>query len=453
VVNDLGRLGLDSVDNYSGTNYPFLLPTIAREFVEDLQLTCELDDSTPIHLVSITGVGQAPAVGYVAPTVHTVDLQFGRSDGSIPIDTRSMTMTVSTWGTSTSVYTWQDGKTVIQAVINHDPAYASAYQIKDGVLDDRAIVFLPPPVTDIEVYNRTTKAYVSALSGREVKFKAGYNTQFASQTTLSGGLEKQELTISVVPGSGAGRHPACKGNYGITKLGTTRPNEVGDLLLSGKDCIVVKPLVTFSNYGATVSTGQFKIYDSCKPKCGIEDFTAAANYVTRQWNKFVALAKRFNDLRDKYHGIIGTYAAAFACMKANPIKGVVFSAKPCGLVVSINVFNPYCTTLKGGVVRAKVTDDSDVVIGTIDTTGVYTTKYENKSAITVQTAATTVDGQHSVTLFPIPGSKVSSTYIRINLASGGCSPKGKVTLELAGNLNLPFTDLKPVTFKFDLSNA
>lgn len=451
MTNDIGRLGLDSVDHYSGTNYPFVLPSVAREFVEDLQVTSELDDGTPLALVSITGVGQAAAVGYVAASSHAVDLQFGLPDGSIPIDTRTMSMSVTNWDVDTKIYTWQDQSTVVQAVINHSAAAPSAQQLFDGVLDDRAIVFLPPPVSDIQVFNRSTSSYESAIGNRQAKFKAGYNIAFDSQTTLSRGIQVQELVIDATPGSGEGRHPACPGNFGITEIGTVKPNSVGDILISGKDCIVVKPALTFSSAGAMVVPGQFRIYDSCKPRCEITDFTSAANYVTRQWNRFVALAKKFNDLRDKYHAIIGTYGDAYTCMTNNPIKGLVFSAQPNGIVVAINVFNPYCKTLESGTVKAKIVDTAGAAMGTLDPAGVFTTKYENGAALTVQTTATEADGEFSVQLYPIPGGVVSSTYIRLTLPASSAPPVGKATIAISGSLLLSFNDPQPVTFDFDLS--
>ena len=435
VLFDTGRLGVDSPD-FSGANYPFVLPTSARDFLADVQVTAIISDDSPLHLLDVAAL-DTPSPRFT----------LGTSGGDVLISSDRAVSEITQWDADTRIILWRSDWFVVQMVVTLSKITA----FTSAVLDDRAITYLPEPVLDIQVKDKAVGTYVSALQDHEVRFRGGYNvTMDPSTTTEDSGHVVSTVTIAASPGTGQGRHPACNVNAGITAIATARPDDSGNILITGKDCVVVKPVVQFTPAGAYVVPGEFKVLDDCLPPCIPKDFTDAATYVTRQWNRFVALAKRANELRDKYHGIIRSYADWYVCAAANPITGVVFKAQPCGLTVAVNVFNPHCVTLKGAAVLVKVVDSAGAELGAVAEYGIFTTKWENGTSFASATTATHFDGKYFIYLHDVPGGKISTTYIRLNLDPLACTPAGVATIELTGSYNLDFKDVKPIDVNFNL---
>jgi hypothetical protein len=348
-----GRFGVDEPQG-SGSNYPFLLGCRARDFVEDIKISTDLAFDHELLLLSVTGVGQQAGESVpIGP--HAVDLQIGDRDRQVLFDTRTWQYETNTWLGLVSIHRWQNGGTVIEAAIRHEPQLKTTYLVTDGVLDDRALFQYRQQLTGLEVLVNSSQEWVRVDSADQTRLREGYNVTFETERiTSSRGELVNQLTVDVVSGQGAGLAPSCSEQLGVTALAGATPNQIGNLTLSGSDCIGIRPWIEFGDDQATVRPGEFFIYDICEAACTCDDFSNVANYVIRSWNKFVTIAARVKELQSSYREARDLYKTLQDCARTNPLKVHTWRTGPGSIGIGVSFCNLNDACLASPVVRIQV---------------------------------------------------------------------------------------------------
>jgi hypothetical protein len=428
--NSQGRLGVDEPVG-SGSNYPFLLGTVAREFVEDLKISTDLDFGHELLLLSIDGVGQSPG-DQVPARVHGVDLQVGDRDRGVLFDTRTWQAESWTWQGPVSIHRWQQGSTVIEAAIRHSPELKTGYWIQDGVLDDRILFQYRQPVSGLEFMISATRVWQPVPLDPPPRIREGFNVTLETGRLVSDrGELVNELVLDVVPGLGAGRAPACNQQLGITALAGATPNQIGNLTLSGSDCIGIRPWIEFGEDQATVRPGEFLIYDICEPACTCDDFSNVANYVIRSWNKFVTLAARVKELQASYREARDLYVALRDCSRNQPMKVHVWRAGPESIGVGVSVCNLNDSCLAAPVIRVQVANQHGAPV--IDTApSSYTNNQVAGRQMLQKIPAGWSGGAYRTQLGELATGHKGFLFVRYRIGSEVADQSGLVQVELFG---------------------
>ncbi|GIW89579.1 MAG: hypothetical protein KatS3mg109_0011 [Pirellulaceae bacterium] len=345
----------------SGRSYPFVdgEPNGVAA-VEDLFVSTDAQPDPVLRLFSVwtprtTGVDPG-----VRPGAHEYDLELYNSAGAL-FDTRDFSIVrKSTWGTSREVVTWIEGSTVITAVFNTVNEYPGAFFLERGYLDPRVVSWRRPAIRDVLVYKNG--GYVSARrSDNRVVFREGHNCDLSvtTETAVTGELTSV-IQFDFEPGAGLGLHPGCDVELGITSIGGATPDAAGNVNLSGTDgCFAFEPKIDFiSNDVGVLNRGKFVLRDDCDVPCECEDFQAVYRYLRRTWSRYLALGRRAEAVRDRYHELREVLQEILACAEKKSLRALLWPVRDCQFAGLVGLCNPTDSALHDVELEFTLTTDS-----------------------------------------------------------------------------------------------
>jgi hypothetical protein len=220
--------------------------------------------------------------------------------------------------------------------------------------------------------------------------------------------------------------------------------------MAGDECLIARPVIEFRATGAHIVPGQFEIVDICSARCDCSDFASVANYASRIWNQWRALAKNIESSRVAYHDAKTGFEDWVACIRENPVRLAVTQAKPCGLSVTVTIVNSTTDVFAGVVVKIKVANLADEQTGEVRPGMIYSTVFVDGVAIQKSTEFTLLDGEYTVPIADIPAGRNSNVFLRYTFNEGQCNSAGNVTVSLVDPPD-SLSHVVPVVGAFDLS--
>ncbi len=156
--------------------------------------------------------------------------------------------------------------------------------------------------------------------GNKVIFRSGLNTQLsvATRSTEEAAVprSKKKIVVDVEPGSGQGYFVSCDPSQqpGIRTINKVPPNALGNVALTGQDCLWVETLIddviseesSFENtdYIALLRAGTLGLHNDCGACCDCTDYSNAYENIRSAWNSAKGIATRVEALRTDYNDLV-----------------------------------------------------------------------------------------------------------------------------------------------------
>lgn len=447
----IGRLGVDGFP-YNGRSYPFFRDTVAARFLEDIHISWQRSPLPEVHLKTAVGVGTLAYDGEFERGPHEIAFTFSDAQGEEVLRTHGMTHTSRVWCDNVKVHQWVSDEAVIQATVRHNGPLYDFYEFDQLALDPRALDFRPVHLRDVVVnYNGSNQSVIR--ENGNIRVATGYNVEFDTSSFRSDRGEKiSQLKINASPGAGLGKFPGCDANVGITQLGGVSPTPEGDLLLSGTDCLSVRPAVNFTNVSALVLDGKFHVRDGCEAPCDCGDFASVANYAIGIWNQYRVLASRISDIRDDYHELRNQILNWKSCVERNPMRLHTWRAPPCGLGVGAGICNVSDECLTGLSLNFTLDDGEGESIGSINSDYVYQTRYASGLGYNTTTPYTADGNQINIPLDDIEPGQMGFIFFRFEFPEGSCDSAGNIQAEIQGTLPDSWSAVDPISKTFNFAS-
>lgn len=345
----------------SGRNYPFIeSEPHAIAAIEDLFISTETTPEPTLRLFSVATPRTTGADPGVRAAIHPYDLQIADSQG-LRFDTRNFSYSEEQWGDNRWIAKWTAGHTSITAVFNTKNEYPGSFFVSKGYLDPRVVVWRTESVKDILLYQ--DGEYQSVLrSDRSAVFREGHNCDLqVSEDVALTGETVSVIATNFTPGSGLGFHPGCDVETGLTSIGGVLPDVSGNIILSGQDgCFAFEPKIDFSgSESGSIRRGEFEFRDDCDARCECQDFQRVYRYLRRTWVRYLAIAQRAEEIRDKYHELRDLMVAMKECAERRALRAVIWPVRECTFAALVGICNTTDEPLKDVELTFKITNISD----------------------------------------------------------------------------------------------
>lgn len=332
---------------HGGVAYPFTVRQEIGCIVLDFYLSYEDLDcglQLPFTLDWVYGLGTnvvAQPGGTPTPT-HDVDLVIKDESGTVVFDsTTAGTFTLVEWG-NRRVAEWKSDTQVARLVYRYDNRDDfDTHEVPQAELEPRTLNRLPKRVTALKVDVQSFQ--------ENVVFQNGFNTVFSTPAVVNkdGGRFISRLMLDVVPGSGAGRSPACDGVESVIKtIARVKPLPGGRFILQADECYRLQlPIGIQSQDGERVAayTGDAQnalvVMDDCVPCCTCADFVDVYRGLKAQLDKWKRTASQLEDIRNLYAENRDRWLAARACRLAHPLRLVAITEPSCKTMIGVQFCN------------------------------------------------------------------------------------------------------------------
>jgi hypothetical protein len=395
VTSSYGRRGIGVVQPQSGLDYPLVSPT--TEAQDDIRylladLYFEYDDphvydnttptAHPLRIAYLYGVGCNDNVGaypdFPAPA-HDADIVIVDAANNVIFDTTvgDIVFNSAPWGNDYIIYEWKKSYAVCRLVAyvtwpSGDTAaknYDKYIKPANAIIDERAVYKMPKRVLSVAVKNGATTS--QKYTGRFL-FVNGYNVEIAPAAPAVRNFRNETpVTFTAEAGTGRGKYTDCSeitAPAAITSINGIGPDNVGDFLLSGKDCLWVRrPTAHEQNSNnalivAPATTAQQQIGADCLPCCSCADYAATAKYMNDTSLRYKLIGARSENIRAYHENNISRWNDQRACSLARPLK-LLFLPQRCPyLDVVVMLCNPCDTCIPASTLKLKLTIDTDVTM-------------------------------------------------------------------------------------------
>lgn len=351
-----------------GSEYPLVGPSedVAGALV-DFHLAYDgTPAALPLRLARLEGVGRYYEEGSSASR-ESAGSSFGRpevlvlgGDDAVVLDTRTLPgHRTRAWG-QYLIHEWysDDVFASLAALPAADSGLAERVEPDSAVLDER---------TWRQPQRRVRRLIVDGheLSGR-VTFLGGYNTTVGTASSDLTPADEPELAaaavfesapvfLSAAPGSGLGRYPDCDtDNPPIRRVNGVRPDERGNLVITGRDCVSVYRPVDEYRPPVPVEDGPhvlgwpdvalppeatITVRDDCDPCCTCNDYERVALGMRRLWDQFKGIGQRLEAVRDDYLVMRDRMLALRDCLRNVPVSISAFASNG-----AVDIFAVFCST-------------------------------------------------------------------------------------------------------------
>lgn len=350
----------------NGTDYPFVAPTTAVQYLLGDLFLSYIDDSCdfrpPFRVVWMAGFGSSVVANPSAYTsTHARDIVIVDANDVVVFDSTLATdYSENDWGTELYVCCWQYDSNVLRLTrhtIKPDGTTLTAstpnYIAADVELDPRTYTRQPRKVTGIRVgLDLLQEPYDNVL------LQEGYNIrlQVDPEVVVDGGRRVRQIRIRAQGGDGAGLVPAClTASRYINRINATSPTDAGNFKLTTNGCYrLQRPVEVVSNTPRTVkfadpaltdeeAASALKLYNDCAPCCDCMDFVRTYEGIRRVWNRYLELGDRAETIRDQYAINIERWNNQKACRDANVPK-LILIGEPGSRVF---IGGSFCNTTTG----------------------------------------------------------------------------------------------------------
>lgn len=334
VTDASGREGIGVVQPLSGTQYPFVEPSVEiQHLLADFHLSfrdpADYDTTLepfrpPFQIAWIYGLGDVPwpAPDYAPAPIHAVDLLVRDADDRVVFDSTLADnaedpggyYTTKPWGSRFQIYEWRTSTAVCRAVVFTrwpeigEPVQRSYYDNivpTNGVLDARAVIRDPKHVTSLQILLlNLTKSF---------RMSGGYNVELTDlgDVSVPGGRRQRQIEIAAVPGSGRGQFPSCTPEDVVMRsINGSRPNAAGGFLLLADGCYWARQPITIVSESPrrsqptreiVPSAAHLQIGNDCTACCSCDDYVAAARRLNELRDDYASIGATLIDVSDQYH--------------------------------------------------------------------------------------------------------------------------------------------------------
>lgn len=345
-------IAVDQPSSGSGRTYPFYRPSddIAGLFA-DAYIAYEdnLGEYTlPFRVSWIYGFGtssNSPIGGRPTPT-HTYDLIIEDAADQVVFDsTESTTFETRDWDSRLRVVEWTS-KQVVCRVVYHtcwDPDdsenpgdYLQNLEPESALLHADTINRIHAKLR--KIYVETDNAGLVEVSGKALVLRCGYNIDIAAEdlATAEGELESTALTISAVPGAGAGRNPGCSGtDREVQLINLQAPDASGNFVIETGDCHKLEPsIASVSSNQYALNRGELVLTNDCDPRCQCWQFENVHNAIVRLDANYSYLGLNAGCTRDVYVENRTRWIEAGVSRLANPLRLAIMSGPLCQIEIA-----------------------------------------------------------------------------------------------------------------------
>jgi hypothetical protein len=324
--------------NPRGSNYPFVDPSPdVAHILADAYLAYDRETALPLRITRLTGFSAA----FLGDDVRC-DVVVRDAVDAVVFDSTTATRYHSVlFGPRLKIHEWYTATAVLR-VVQHTafPDAQSVVAIPDpivpqnGVLDARVGTVLPTRVLSFR-----DQGSGLVVTG-DVVFANGYNTTMTVTEATRGARLITQLTWAAEPASGLGRYPGCaEPDLVMRTINRINPNEDGDFQLGAAGCYWVRQPTTLTGHPqvslplpATLHLGS-----DCGPCCECDDFVRVQKGILRTWNRFVAIGRNAEDVRDVFGDIVDRWQQEKECVEARIVTATLapFGDEYVEVVVSI----------------------------------------------------------------------------------------------------------------------
>lgn len=333
-----------SVDQRTGTHYPFIQPTDDIQFlVGDVCLVYadpECGLTPPFRIKQLTGLG--PAEG--TPTVQIVD-----AEDEIVFDSDDAILSDVTWAPDKRILEWAnvDDRTVCRLVVftqwsPRQPEYEwpDDFQPVSAVLDPRVLVRRPESVVELIV--ETADGDFSIKDDTQPIFAPGYNMVItpSANTVVDGGERGASFTFECIPGAGLGKYPGCAPEELVRRLNGVGPSVTGDLAFIAEQCYRTELVVdTIGEDTVSVVPGTVRISTGCTPCATCDQFKAVYEAIRRMRIKFDSIRLRQENAMEQQSANVGRWNTSISCRQATALRLTVAAMPGCRVAVGAALCN------------------------------------------------------------------------------------------------------------------
>jgi hypothetical protein len=261
---------------------------------------------------------------------HDVDLVIMDANDRIAFDSTAATIAMDKeWGGRLHVYSWETAKARVHAVLHTKwnaladdlapPRYYERHIIPvRATLDNRVIQRQPKRVKSFSVV-------LTTLKKTGVDWIEGYNMSIVHDgEVVRGSRVAQSITMSAVPGAGAGIYPGCPPQpLYVTQINNVGPTDKGDFYLAAEQCYWARQpttVISESPRRTAPTTAMLQLGNDCIPCCPCEDFVALAEYMNRERETYWQIGRKVETTRDLYHDVRNRWKDQKCCYEKRALR-------------------------------------------------------------------------------------------------------------------------------------
>lgn len=370
-----GRGGIGVVQPQSGLDYPLVAPSDdVRYLLADFYLayddpgfyrSAETTRKHPLRIKWLYGVGCEPASSpsWAPAPIHAADILIVDTDNNTVFDSTQPVpaggdpeyrrFIKRNWGPDYDIYEWIGNDAVCRLVIHK--TWPPAFEISpknwpihlvpiNAVLDERAVYKIPRRLRSLAVVSEDVEIGKVARIG--VTFVAGNNMILESaDSTARGQRQNTNVTLTAEPGAGTGKYEDCPDSptQPIYRLNGATPNEYGDLVIAGPECIWIRQPTTLNINGRAVpvltgGAATLAIGSNCPPCCDCPDYVDTALYMNQVARKYSSVGAFTHNVKLLHENNIDRWIEQRECRLQKPLR-VLLTPQNCPL---LDVVIMYC---------------------------------------------------------------------------------------------------------------
>lgn len=373
-----------------GRDYPLVRPSAdVQGLLADVQLWHRVRDvRLPLRITRLVGMGQPQSLASSEPGQSETGDAFAAgvliadaNDQAVFDSQEALAYSGRTWGPRLFVHQWQTATAsclILQHTQEAEETLAGPQEDdldkpqvllpERAVLDERCSNVEPLRLDGVTLLGRTV--------GEAFELEAGANTRI----TVLPGLTREHslrrrvrLLVDLTAGGGSGRYPGCEAAEPLLRsVNGIRPDAHGNLALSAKDCLWLRPRHEGDALDLEILIG-LAVGSQCQPCCSCADYIKVYKALALLNDRYKVLGVNGEALRDSYQAGAERWRAAGACQLANPASLRLVSASPSTVVVQGSFRNSGSDCLEGPALRFTLTPSPLTTTPTLVPGSSYTT--------------------------------------------------------------------------------
>jgi hypothetical protein len=404
-ISPNGRRGIGVAQPQSGLDYPFVNLATAdgiRYLLADFYLA--YDDpgfyranvptaQHPLRIKWLYGVGCEPAAapGWAPEPAHAADILIVDANDNIVFDSTELvpesgdetyqSFSKRAWGDDYDIYEWLGNNGVCRIVVYKTwPAsfeaapqnYPIHFAPTNAVLDERAVFKLPKRLKSLRVISGGS--LLGSVRRRGAVFAAGNNMQLVSVRSIAT-RNTTTVTMNADAGAGTGRYSDCTDipPNTLTTLNGVAPNQYGDLLISGPDCIWVRQATSIVSGRAVPVANALMFGSDCGPCCDCSDYVDTGLYMNRIRDRYKLIGARAHEVKIVHEANIARWLEQRDCRLQKPLR-IILVPQNCPTMDVVLMYCNQCQQCASDVV-VSVTFSTFPSGGTAEVMCGYTSLY------------------------------------------------------------------------------
>jgi hypothetical protein len=234
------------------------------------------------------------------------------------------------WGDRLEIVGWEKQSAVLFAVVHTqwpDPEYGDIVPTDydqhlnpvNAILDERTWQRRPKRLRSLTVV-------LDRIEEGAIEFVEGYNTNLTlAEPLIEGNRVKNQITIDMEPGNGAGIYPGCQTQLlPIKQINDTAPTAAGDFYMTGTDCYWARRQLAVDDTGpsriVTATPALLQVGNDCGPCCACAQFESTGVYMNNVRNQYNTTGEAAEQTRDQYHDNRNRWNAGKCCFDQHLLR-------------------------------------------------------------------------------------------------------------------------------------